>query len=200
MSALEIINFDSKNVIANLIRTLIKTANFKINFHWVKAHIGIKYNEIVDMMAKEATEKINIDIVVGFSKIQIKNLGNKEKLKIWQDHWTNSEKGRHTYSIFSSVSTHRVIGNFYINQLLTGHGSNAMYQNKFHNKSNICICEDTLGSIQHIIFECPLLAEIRNKYFPKNFIEVPIINLLSNLKSRMGLYVMAKFMFEKYTA
>lgn len=79
--------------------------NSKIKFHisWVKAHIGECYNEQVDIPAKEATRKENLDFIVCWLTQQVKRMLHKGILKKWQDSWVNENTGRYVYSYYPKV-------------------------------------------------------------------------------------------------
>ncbi|GBM78163.1 hypothetical protein AVEN_220596-1 [Araneus ventricosus] len=67
--------------------------NARIRLDWVKAHIGIKGNEIADTQAKEATTD-GIPDSLPFTKSYLKNQLLQRSLSSWQSEWDNGETGR----------------------------------------------------------------------------------------------------------
>ncbi|GIY77250.1 hypothetical protein CDAR_208091 [Caerostris darwini] len=53
----------------------------------------------------------------------------------WQSLWHNSAKGRTVFEIIPIARQKRVQGNFYLNQVFTGHGAMVDYQHKFFRQS-----------------------------------------------------------------
>jgi ribonuclease HI len=47
--------------------TQMKKLDWKIQFSWVKAHVGIQGNELADTLAKEAAT--NVDIIECYKKV-----------------------------------------------------------------------------------------------------------------------------------
>ncbi|GIZ00737.1 hypothetical protein CEXT_501801 [Caerostris extrusa] len=78
-------------------------------------------------------------------------------------------------------------GDFYVNQLISGHGTLAAYQNRFFGKAAACTCGHPLEDRKHLIFDCPQWDSIRQKFFPINFKRSTIELLIFNNKSRNGL-------------
>ncbi|GBM60194.1 hypothetical protein AVEN_215229-1 [Araneus ventricosus] len=72
--------------------------NARIRLGWVKAHIGIKGNEIADTLAKEATTD-GIPASLPFPKSFLKKQLLQLSLSRWQAEWDNGETGRSVYSI-----------------------------------------------------------------------------------------------------
>ncbi|GBN44928.1 hypothetical protein AVEN_52580-1 [Araneus ventricosus] len=66
---------------------------------WVKAHIGIKGNEIADTLAKEATTH-GIPASLPFPKSFLKKQLLQLSLSHWQAEWDSGETGRSVYSYF----------------------------------------------------------------------------------------------------
>lgn len=174
------------------LRNKILGIKSKVHLTWVQAHVGEFYNEFVDSLAKEATRKDSIDFQVGYSVRQVKTLLFKEATHSWQEEWDNLDKGRHVYDYFSSVNIKRLEGNFYINQIYTGHGAIPVYQARFKGKRRSCWCGAHVGTL-HLIYECCKVDHIRTVWFPVNFKNVTIKNLCTNAKSRQGLCLLIEF-------
>ncbi|GBN93797.1 hypothetical protein AVEN_219919-1 [Araneus ventricosus] len=118
----------------NEIKRNVITHQGIINFKWVRAHRGTVGNERADVLAKTACEK-ETDAFFDTTKAEIKYESKRQALSLWQERWTLSQKGSTTKKFISKVSLKRVKGDFYINQIYTGHGIFRTYQNRFFDKS-----------------------------------------------------------------
>jgi hypothetical protein len=75
-----------------------------MHFSWVKGHVGIEGNELLDSLAKEAAVE---DGPVVYNKMPTEVIIMQEKengLCMWQWQWTNMEKGAVNQAFFLSVS------------------------------------------------------------------------------------------------
>lgn len=87
--------------------------------------------------------------------------GREKTIATWQERWNTSAKGRWTYRLIPNISSwiERQHGDvdFYVSQLLTGHGCFRQYLNKFgHDSTPHCtICPDKIEDAEHTFFECP---------------------------------------------
>lgn len=59
----------------------------EINFNWIKAHAGNHGNEEADRLAKEGTQKEDIDLNCKMSKQAHKNKMKNESKRLWQARW-----------------------------------------------------------------------------------------------------------------
>ncbi|GIY74159.1 uncharacterized protein CDAR_166411 [Caerostris darwini] len=177
----------------NLDPSILNIKNKILNFtgivrlFWIKAHAGHMGNERADVLAKEATTNPDIQLPVVANLQFIKQLLKKEILAEWQDRWSTSSKGREVFLLLPKVNINRVQGDFYINQLISGHGALAAYQNRFFGKAAECSCGHPFEDRLHLIYDCPLWNSFRQKFFPTNFKSASIELLLFNHKSRNGL-------------
>ncbi|GIY72493.1 RNase H domain-containing protein [Caerostris darwini] len=144
-------------------------------------------NERADELAKEATNSPTIDITIDINLHYIKKLIKKEITAEWQDRWTNSNKGREVFALLPKINEKRVQGDFFLNQIITGHGTLAVYQNRFFGKATTCDCSNSREDRNHLIFQCPQWDTIRRKFFPINYKRSTIDLLLFNPKSRNDL-------------
>ncbi|GBM08113.1 hypothetical protein AVEN_123016-1 [Araneus ventricosus] len=77
--------------------------NAKIRLVCVKAHIGIKGNEIADALAMEATTD-GIPASLSFPKSYMKNQLLQLSRSRWQAEWDNGKTGSSVYSIIPKIS------------------------------------------------------------------------------------------------
>ncbi|GIX95978.1 putative 115 kDa protein in type-1 retrotransposable element R1DM [Caerostris darwini] len=185
LQALENVNHVEREILA--IKQLLANHESAIRLFWIKAHAGFTGNERADEYTKSATTKEDIDFTMGYSIAYIKGLIKKDLLKQWQDRWSSSTKGRELFSILHEVKTSRIQGDFFTNQLMTGHGCIGIYQERFFGKSAVCSCGHLPEDRNHIIYDCPQWDAIRQRFFPKNYLSVQLDLLLFNKISRTGL-------------
>lgn len=191
-SALQAINSYKTTQETEEIRYLLKYTDKNIHFRWVKAHTGETYNEMVDLLAKEATKRDNIDITCRIPLIHIKKELTKDILKKWQSRWDNSDKGRAVHHIIPNINPKRLHGDFFLNQVLTEHGAFPAYMKRFFNRSDACWCRNNIGTVHHLIYDCVIMDQIRQARFPSNYREVNLQNLLNSAKSKDGLKEIVK--------
>ena len=78
----------------------------------------------------------------------------------WQQEWTNSAKGRWTHKLIPSILkwTSRKHGetDFYLTQLLSGHGCfrSYLFKYKLDNSPNCPSCMNTIEDAEHVFFMC----------------------------------------------
>ncbi|GIX87701.1 uncharacterized protein CDAR_617001 [Caerostris darwini] len=169
------------------IKRLLANHRGTIRLFWIKAHAGFFGNERADEYAKQATTKDTIDIDMDFDIPFVKKLLKNELNRLWQIRWSASTKGREVFALLSTVRTARIQGDFFINQLFTGHGAIGLHQERFFRKSSSCSCGQQLEDQNHVIYSCTKWIHIRNAYFPPNHHNTKMDLLLFNKKSRQGL-------------
>jgi len=124
----------------------LQGSKWKIEFSWVKTHMGIYGNEITDRLAKD-TVRSN-DTNIAFSRIPISTLYcelEEESRQQWQKEWSNCTKAAITKQYFPTVQERlnmkiRVTQN--IAAMMTGHGKTRAYLHGFKLLENaMCACE-----------------------------------------------------------
>ncbi|GIY73973.1 uncharacterized protein CDAR_598601 [Caerostris darwini] len=174
------------------IKSLIANSATRIELIWTRAHIGVVGNEIADSYAKEATTKDDIDFHLNTTINHIKKAAHKAIIVEWQQQWSNSVKGRPVHELCPLVNTKGLHGNHFINQIITGHGAIAIHQHKFFGANSACNCGAQMEDRAHIVFICELWSDIRKKFFPKNFKDKSLLQLLTNIKVRTGIELIMK--------
>ena len=90
-------------------------------------------------------------------------------LNEWQRRWDSSEKGRWTYRLIPSIEKwiNRGHGetNYYLTQLLSGHGCFGAYLHRFkHTDNPECpACKGLQEDVEHIFFQCPRFEKTRKE-------------------------------------
>lgn len=92
-----------------------------------------------------------------------------ESLRLWQERWDSSTKGRWTHRLIPDVTKwvnrqHGEVG-YYITQLLTGHGCFRAYLHRFKRSDspNCHHCGDATEDAEHVFFQCPFYEETREE-------------------------------------
>lgn len=121
-------------------------------------------------MAKAATTRKFVDVEIKVTRRQDKKDLLRQALSIWKERWSNSDKGRVTYELFHRVALSRLQGDFYVNQVFSGHGAFDGHQARFFHSSPQCFCGTSESSIRHCLYECAIWKHTRDKFFPRNFL------------------------------
>ncbi|GBL84713.1 hypothetical protein AVEN_191157-1 [Araneus ventricosus] len=143
--------------------------NARISLSWVKAHIGIKGNEVVDTLAKEATTDGMPDSLP-FPKSYLKNQQLQLSISLWQAEWDDGETGRTVYSIIPKISNKQLYWSRECIQFATGHGPFHSYLKRFGFQSTAyCGCRE-IGNPLHYATRCPLTLSYHHKEPSPQFI------------------------------
>jgi ribonuclease HI len=164
----------NKNIHTSLIEgirrrlTELKNIGWKIQFRWVKAHVGIKGNELADTLAKEAAK--NPDIIECYNKVPkniIKRDLEETSVEHWQKEWDTTQKGRTTKEYFPKVAERlniKMHTTQHFTTMVTGHGNIKSYLHRFKiiDAPN-CPCGNDNQTTDHLLLECALLQEDRER-------------------------------------
>jgi hypothetical protein len=101
-----------------------------------------------------------------YSAAEVKELREKI-LDTWQDRWNRSDKGRWTFSMLPDVRRRLSLPlplDHYTTQFLTGHGDFNAKLNGFRLREGAeCSCGLGDETVEHVIFECPVHEEERDR-------------------------------------
>ncbi|GBM25175.1 hypothetical protein AVEN_96725-1 [Araneus ventricosus] len=90
---------------------------------------------------------------------------------------------------YFSRGTKRCHGDFLINQILTTHGCFPVHQHRIFGKSPDSECGRDQGTVSHYVYGCQIYREVRQNYFPKNFFQLGILELILNTRAKIGLKI-----------
>ena len=141
--------------------------NWKIQFWWIKVHVGIQGNEVADTLEKEA--ETNADIKECYNKVP-KSVVISELSEIsfgkWQTEWDQTTKGKITKEYFLVVADRlnmRININHNFTSMVTGHGNVRSYWHRFEIiDTPTCPCGTKDQTTDHLLFECELLNKERD--------------------------------------
>jgi len=180
----------------------------EIQFCWVKAHVGIQGNELVDTLAKEAAT--NADIKECYKKVP-KSVVISELSEInvgkWQTEWDQTTKAKITKEYFRVVADRlnmRINNTHNFTSMFTGHGNIRSYWHRFKViDSPTCPCGTKDQTIDHLLFECELLNRERDSLkssllktdiwpISKNILIRKLFQIFANLLTRFLLTNLTK--------
>lgn len=173
-----------------------KPIRLPITLYWTKYHFGTIANEKADEYAKKACLKEHIDYHFELSNYSIKKELETKFLEHWQYYWDNSYKCRGTWNLIPRVKQNVIYSDFFLNQVITRHGVFPGYQEKYFNKSDLCICLNNKGAVEHIILDSPIWNDIRKYFHGVNTIQ----NLLLNKGGTLGVRTIIQAYFELVVA
>ena len=136
-------------------------------FNWVKAHVVIQGNELVDRLAKKAAMDDKGEIV--YDKIPRETIGTEGKENVitnWQEQWTSSTKRAISKLFFPNLKERmktRTPISAEFTAMVTGHGLTRSYLHRFKIIPNpTCPCRlKEEQTISHIILNCTQLEKER---------------------------------------
>ena len=141
---------------------------WRVEFRWIKAHAGHRGNEMADQQAKEAARNKNIEECYNKIPKSVVMSELKEQSVIqWQREWVETTKGAITKAFFPKIEDRikfriNLTPNF--TAIVTGHGNIKAYLYKYKIIDDpTCPCRKGPHTVQHIIFDCPLLEKEREK-------------------------------------
>jgi len=148
--------------------TEMMVQGFRIKFMWVRGHVGIGPNEVVDALAKRATtegELRNRYVSLRELRAQIVEENVREN---WNDHWKKVQSLKQTQyaRVHPTIPIHHWYENNIVDRkffttmarLKFGHGRFPRHLHKINIiDSPECSCGAECADLDHLIFQCPLL-------------------------------------------
>ena len=145
----------------------MEQTEWKIQFCWVKAHVGILGNELANTLAKEAAT--NLDIAECYNRVPksiVKRELEDRSVDKWQRDWNRSTKDKITKDYFPIVAERlkmKITTTHNFTTMVTGHGNVNAYLYRFKiSNTPTCPCGETDQITDHLLYECDLLKTQRD--------------------------------------
>jgi ribonuclease HI len=146
---------------------ILESSEWKIEFSWVKDHVGIYGNEMADRLAKEAARRKDANIL--FNRIPNSTLNyeiEEEAKQRWQRKWEKCPKAATTKQYFPTVQD-RLNTKISITPtnaaMLTGHGKTRAYLHRFKLlEQATCVCKQGDQTTDHLLYHRTLLQTQRD--------------------------------------
>jgi len=150
--------------IQNKIRQLMMQ-NWSTHFRRMKAHTGIKGNELADKLTIEAAED-NSKLKIVNNRIPITTVATelkKEGLTKWHRQWESTDKGALCRLFFPTVEQRlklKIPMTSEFTAIVSGHGKTKSYLHRFKLIGNLmCPCNGGgAESSEHLIYDCKILG------------------------------------------
>ena len=176
LDALENQNFQLGTIrdLALTIHSFLEDFEATLTLQWIPSHCNIPGNERADSLARSGAQKEQIDKPVSLSTAK-QMIKSNSKIE-WHNSWALCKKGRSIFRhlpkpnrndsinflkrkeqviIFRLRSNHIPL-NAHLNRITTNH------------PPNCALCDFEEESVDHFLFHCPALTDIRRQFLPKN--------------------------------
>ena len=145
-----------------------------VRLRWIKAHVGHKYNEEADKLAKKGTTSTNF-VATHTPMRQIKTELRHRTIRTWMDRWAKDITCRQTRLIVPKPS--KYLTDFLFDQHRTEFSSMVQFCTghnflKYHRYNTnrapdaTCrLCQEDRETAWHLLTECPALFWLRHQIF-----------------------------------
>ena len=161
LSAIQSLDREPKDSLTRSILTILSNINAAVTVQWIPSHIGIPGNETADQLAKEGSKKPQepVPLTLQEAKALIKGTYT-DKWK--QEHNNYSVKGDPMHILPRKEQRS-------IFRLRTGHCRVGAHMSKITaGRSAACPCGATKQTVEHLLQNCPLLKEARQRLWPQS--------------------------------
>ena len=169
-------NYTSKSIrnLALQISSFLEKHPSTVYLQWIPSHCGIEGNERADTLAKRGASMIQPERCV--SQGTAKQILKSNRTIEWHNSWARSDKGRILFNYMpvpnkkDPINTLPRKDQVAIFRLRTNHIQlNAHLSRILKDHNPACpLCDYKEESVQHFLFDCPLLQDIRSKFLPLN--------------------------------
>ena len=162
MSVLQAIEIHKDQELNNLFSSLENLCKTHIvHLQWIPSHCGVLGNEMADALAKEGSGR----------KQEVKSTGYEEAKTIikakQQDRWKQQHPCCNKQDAYHQLSR---VDQVLIFRLRTGHNrlNHHMYTKFKIGPSEICPCQTSSMTTEHLLQECPLYNTLRIRVWPQS--------------------------------
>lgn len=149
-------------------------------------------------MSSRDQRMLCVDCMVKISKKQVSKLLMMELEEQWQERWNNCGKGRRVFDFYPEVLKTRTKSDFYINQVITGHGALGPHQGRFYSRDPMCFCHQDVSSAEHVIKQCSNYDKIRKDYFPLRYMGMDLTCLVKDGNVQKGIRIIMSDMVKRF--
>ena len=176
-SVLEALKHETYNLpvirdLAFTINHFIKTFDKNITLQWIPSHCNINGNERADKLAKKGAMEEQPQKPV--SQLTCKQIIKSNSKIEWLNNWAMCNKGRQMFPYMTTPNIADPINNLgrrdqtIIFRLRSQHVQLNMHLNRINpmHEPNCILCPHPYETVQHLLFECPKLSNLRKLYLP----------------------------------